>query len=122
MTEAPPLRAGSPWRARAVVVLIALAALAAFAYDLPGEPHFMDESAYITQSYFFDLYFGGDMEASIALGGQVMGRIDAVRPVADIIASTMREFAATAGRLATIVEQPAIVEEATIVEEESASR
>jgi enoyl-[acyl-carrier protein] reductase II len=51
-----------------------------------------------------DLYFGGDMEASIALGGQVMGRIDAVRPVADIIASTMREFATVAGRLGTIVE------------------
>jgi len=63
-----------------------------------------------------DLYFGGDMEASIALGGQVMGRIDAVRPVAEIIASTMREFVATAGRLGTIVEQ------ATVVEQESASR
>lgn len=33
-----------------------------------------------------DLYFGGDLEASIALGGQVMGRIDEVRPVADILA------------------------------------
>jgi enoyl-[acyl-carrier protein] reductase II len=32
-----------------------------------------------------DLYFGGDMEAAIALGGQVVGRIDAVRPVADIV-------------------------------------
>jgi enoyl-[acyl-carrier protein] reductase II len=32
-----------------------------------------------------DLYFGGDMEAAVALGGQVAGRIDAVRPVADII-------------------------------------
>ena len=32
-----------------------------------------------------DLYFGGDMEAAIALGGQVAGRIDSVRPVADII-------------------------------------
>jgi len=32
-----------------------------------------------------DLYFGGDMEAGIALSGQVAGRIDAVRPVADII-------------------------------------
>ncbi|MGV3759347.1 MAG: NAD(P)H-dependent flavin oxidoreductase [Actinomycetota bacterium] len=33
-----------------------------------------------------DLYFGGDMEAAIALSGQVAGRIDAVRPVAEIIA------------------------------------
>ncbi len=46
------------------------------------------------------LYFGGDMEASIALTGQVAGRIDAVRPVADIIADTVNEFAATVARLA----------------------
>ena len=32
-----------------------------------------------------DLYFGGDMEAALALCGQVAGRIDAVRPVAEII-------------------------------------
>ncbi len=32
-----------------------------------------------------DLYFGGDMEASLALSGQVAGRIDSVEPVADII-------------------------------------
>lgn len=32
-----------------------------------------------------DLYFGGDMEAAVALSGEVAGRIDAVRPVADII-------------------------------------
>jgi len=38
------------------------------------------------------LYFGGDMEASIALSGEVAGRIDSVRPVAEIIADTMREF------------------------------
>jgi enoyl-[acyl-carrier protein] reductase II len=45
------------------------------------------------------LYFGGDLEASIALTGQVAGRIDEVRPVADIIADTVREFAATIDRL-----------------------
>ncbi len=39
-----------------------------------------------------DLYFGGDMEASIALTGQVAGRIDAVLPVAQIIAETVTEF------------------------------
>lgn len=39
-----------------------------------------------------DLYFGGDMEASIALGGQVMGRIESVEPVADIINRTVDEF------------------------------
>ncbi len=41
-----------------------------------------------------DLYFGGDMEASIALTGQVAGRIDTVKPVAEIIAETVREFEA----------------------------
>ncbi len=39
-----------------------------------------------------DLYFGGDMNASIALTGQVAGRIDSVRPVADVIHETAREF------------------------------
>ena len=39
-----------------------------------------------------DLYFGGDMEASIALTGQVAGRIDSVRPVADIIDEVKQEF------------------------------
>ena len=39
-----------------------------------------------------DLYFGGDMEAAIPLTGQVCGRIDEVKPVADIIDETMREF------------------------------
>jgi enoyl-[acyl-carrier protein] reductase II len=46
------------------------------------------------------LYFGGDMEAAIALSGQVAGRIDAIRPVADIIADTVREFVETVARLA----------------------
>ena len=31
------------------------------------------------------LYFGGDMEAAIALSGQVAGRIDEIKPVAQII-------------------------------------
>lgn len=38
------------------------------------------------------LYFGGDMEASIALTGQVAGRINSVEPVADIIDGTVRGF------------------------------
>ena len=46
-----------------------------------------------------DLYFGGDMEAAIALVGQVTGRIDGVRPVADIIAETMRDFVEVVGGL-----------------------
>ena len=47
-----------------------------------------------------DLYFGGDMEASIALTGQVAGRIDAVRPVAEILAEITTEFFDTVGVLA----------------------
>lgn len=39
-----------------------------------------------------DLYFGGDMESSIALSGQVAGRIESVEPVADIIRDTMAGF------------------------------
>jgi len=41
-----------------------------------------------------DLYFGGDMEASIALSGQVAGRIDEVKPVAEILRETIDEFEA----------------------------
>ena len=47
-----------------------------------------------------DLYFGGDMEASIALSGQVAGRIDEIKPVAQILAETMAEFDETVARLA----------------------
>ncbi len=50
-----------------------------------------------------DLYFGGDMEAALALGGQVAGRIESVRPVAEILAETMTEFAATCARLGGII-------------------
>jgi len=46
-----------------------------------------------------DLYFGGDMEASIALAGQVAGRIDRVKSVADIIRETVVEFEATLAAL-----------------------
>jgi enoyl-[acyl-carrier protein] reductase II len=46
-----------------------------------------------------DLYFGGDMESAIALTGQVCGRIDAVRPVKDILEDVRREFFETLGAL-----------------------
>jgi enoyl-[acyl-carrier protein] reductase II len=46
------------------------------------------------------LYFGGDMEASIALSGQVAGRIDEVKPVAQIIRETVEEFEATVAEMA----------------------
>ncbi len=45
------------------------------------------------------LYFGGDMEAAIPLTGQVAGRIDSVRPVAEIIAEIKREFFETVREL-----------------------
>jgi enoyl-[acyl-carrier protein] reductase II len=47
-----------------------------------------------------DLYFGGDMESAIPLTGQVCGRIDSVRPVAEIIAEVREEFFATIEALA----------------------
>ena len=47
------------------------------------------------------LYFGGDMEASIALSGQVCGRIDAVRPVAEILDEIEATFSKTVAGLAT---------------------
>ena len=46
-----------------------------------------------------DLYFGGDLESSIALGGQVMGRIEAVVPVEQILRTTMDEFQTTLAQL-----------------------
>jgi len=46
------------------------------------------------------VYFEGQLEAGLALGGQVAGRIDAVRPVAEIVADTVREFHATVEQLA----------------------
>ncbi len=50
-----------------------------------------------------DLYFGGDMEASIALTGQVAGRIQSVAPVRDIIHSTVDEFRARIAELAQLL-------------------
>ena len=54
-----------------------------------------------------DLYFGGDMEASIAMCGQVMGRIDSVKPVRQILEETMAAFETTIARLAAIAKRPA---------------
>jgi enoyl-[acyl-carrier protein] reductase II len=48
-----------------------------------------------------DLYFGGDMEASIALSGQVAGRIDEVKPVAQIIDEVMVGFHAEIAMLSS---------------------
>lgn len=50
-----------------------------------------------------DLYFGGDMEASIALSGQVVGRISEVLPVERIIRDTMLQFYDTCKALSIFV-------------------
>jgi enoyl-[acyl-carrier protein] reductase II len=47
-----------------------------------------------------DLYFGGDMDAAIALGGEVAGRIDSVEPVADIISRCAEDCLAIVASLA----------------------
>jgi len=60
--------------------------------DLEREP---DTNAMTRFGNPRDLYFGGNMEAAIPLTGQVCGRIDAVRPVAEILAEIVEEFDAT---------------------------
>ncbi|MGH3725652.1 MAG: NAD(P)H-dependent flavin oxidoreductase [Mycobacterium sp.] len=47
-----------------------------------------------------DLYFGGDMDAFVPLGGQVAGRIGTVESVKDILDATMDEFTGVIGKLA----------------------
>jgi len=56
-------------------------------FELEPPPNIMAEMANALA-----LYFGGDMEAAIALSGQVAGRIDSVKPVAEIIGETIAEF------------------------------
>lgn len=45
------------------------------------------------------VYFGGDLDAGIALGGQVAGRIDAVVPVREVIEETVEQFHRTVAEL-----------------------
>jgi len=49
-----------------------------------------------------DVYFGGDLEAGIALTGQVAGRITEVKPVKQIFDETLKEFGEVTGRLAAL--------------------
>lgn len=46
-----------------------------------------------------DVYFGGNLEAGIALTGQVAGRIHAVKPVAQIFEETLEEYHRVLARL-----------------------
>ncbi|RAK62844.1 nitronate monooxygenase [Phenylobacterium kunshanense] len=57
--------------------------------ELEPPPNIMGEMANI-----LDLYFGGDLEAAIPLTGQVAGRIESVKPVAQILRETIDEFEA----------------------------
>ena len=50
-----------------------------------------------------DLYFGGDLEAGVALTGQVAGRIDEIKPVARIIRETVEQYRQTVACLAASV-------------------
>jgi len=52
--------------------------------------------------HVLDLYFGGDMEASIALCGQVAGRIEQVKTVKQIIDETIAGFGETIARLSNL--------------------
>jgi len=47
-----------------------------------------------------DLYFGGDMLASIPLSGQVAGRIEEIKPVAQVVDELVTGFHATVAALA----------------------
>jgi len=47
-----------------------------------------------------DLYFGGNMDASFAFGGQVAGRIEGIKPVAQVLGETMAEFDAVMKEIA----------------------
>ena len=47
------------------------------------------------------VYFEGKLEEGVALTGQVAGRIDAIRPVADIISDTVREFSEAVSKLSS---------------------
>jgi enoyl-[acyl-carrier protein] reductase II len=62
--------------------------------EVEGSPNIFGEFAG-TQA----VYFGGDLEAGIALTGQVAGRIHAVKPVAQIFEETMAEFDDTLARM-----------------------
>jgi enoyl-[acyl-carrier protein] reductase II len=55
-----------------------------------------------TFARILDLYFGGEMEASVGLAGQTAGLIDEVKPVRRIIEETIDEFFAVARRLGAL--------------------
>jgi 4-amino-4-deoxy-L-arabinose transferase-like glycosyltransferase len=58
--SSPSLRRKFQPRNWAGPVLVTALALTVFGWDLAAEPHFVDESAYISQSFFADLWLTGD--------------------------------------------------------------
>jgi enoyl-[acyl-carrier protein] reductase II len=46
-----------------------------------------------------EVYFNGNLDAGLALTGEIAGRIESVVPVAEIISSTVREFFETVERM-----------------------
>ncbi len=62
--------------------------------EAEGSPNIFGEFAR-TQ----DVYFGGDLEAGIALTGQVAGRITEVKPVRQIFEETMAEYQEALARM-----------------------
>ncbi len=63
--------------------------------EFSSEQEHADEVTMGARGTILDLYFGGDMNAAPANTGQVAGRIDSIRPVADIL----RECVADAERI-----------------------
>ena len=68
----------------------AFASVACYSHREDHPPEFSTDNVMGEFGTATDLYFGGDMEASIALTGQVAG-IDSVRPV-EILAEVRRVF------------------------------
>ncbi len=60
-----------------------------------------EQNAMVLFAQHLDLYFGGDMEAAVALSGQVAARIDEVLPVAEILRACAEGCIETLDALAT---------------------
>ena len=60
-------------------------AMRVFASDKARALEAANEPAALDIDAMMGTYFGGDMESGFAMSGQVQGRIDAVRPVADVL-------------------------------------
>jgi enoyl-[acyl-carrier protein] reductase II len=60
-----------------------------------------EQNAMVLFAQHLDLYFGGDMEAAVALSGQVAARIDDVLPVAEILRACADGCIETLDALAT---------------------